>query len=690
MKRSVRILSLILLFSMLFSLCVMAAEAQTEEQPRNEEYTEAQAQTENEIEPQAEPVRTEPSQGQKNIVLRARQLIELKWTPLSDRWQWGYQGTFVGGKTYIGAPYGQPVYTGYIGYAVDLDGFVAATENNTSAFYTGYSYYNKVAPYYSIDCSGFVSYSWDLYPRCFTATLPSVSYAIENQSIEALEMGDCMNNVSTHAALVTDVVRDDSGNVISIEIMEQTPVITQTTRYGQDGKYTLDKFKSYYFGRGYRVYRYYDRDSVQYEHSCAVPLDGEWCENCRHRAPYASLGSVTEGKTVSLSHELSGAQIYYTLDGSDPAAYGKLYSSPLLIDGSCTLKAMARFSDGTRSRVLTYAVTMASAAAPTYSLISGSSSGTMVTAGSAIALKTASSGASIYYTTDGSTPTTESSLYTSPIVINSATTIKAISAGGGYKESSVSSFSFTVGTFANFSDIVPGAWYTDPIEFVCARGLFNGVGENRFDPSGTMTRGMFATVLGRVAGIEEGLSGRIGVSLGNYVNVRSGAGTAHSIVGQVNLYDAFTVLGQENGWHKVKLASGVEGFIRSDFVKAYEGAFSDLNENKYYSPYVQWLWLMGISTGNNGRFNGDNNIDRESMAVMLFRYAKSYSLDLGAVNEKASFTDDGLITFKNEVYALQQAGVIQGHANGGYEPNGSGTRAQVATIFMNFVQRTGG
>ena len=134
MKRSVRILSLILLFSMLFSLCVMAAEAQTEEQPRNEEYTEAQAQTENEIEPQAEPVRTEPSQGQKNIVLRARQLIELKWTPLSDRWQWGYQGTFVGGKTYIGAPYGQPVYTGYIGYAVDLDGFVAATENNTALF----------------------------------------------------------------------------------------------------------------------------------------------------------------------------------------------------------------------------------------------------------------------------------------------------------------------------------------------------------------------------------------------------------------------------------------------------------------------------------------------------------------------------------------------------------------------------
>lgn len=672
MKKTVKITVVLLLLALLLSSFAFAAEAAA-----------AQAS-------QSEAVRTEPSQGQKNIVLRARQLIEVKWTPLSDRWQWGYQGTFVGGKTYTGAPYGQPVYTGYIGYAVDIDGFVAATENNTSAFYTSYSYYNKVAPYYSTDCSGFVSYAWDLYPRCFTATLTSVSYAIENQSIEALEVGDCMNNISSHAALVTDVDRDSDGNVVSIEIMEQTPVITQTTRYGQGGSKTLDKFKSYYFGRGYRIYRYTDRDSVQYEHSCVVPLDGEWCENCRHRAPFASLSTDSKGKIVSLSHERSDAAIYYTLDGSDPALYGSLYSSPVRIDGSLTLKACAKMSDGTQSRVLTYAVTMSSAAAPTYSIVSGTSSGSVVTAGSTVALKTATSGASVYYTLDGSTPTSASTQYTSPITINGPTTIKAIAVGGGYKESSVSGFSFTIGSFASFSDMVPGAWYTEPIEFVCARGLFNGVGNNCFEPSGTMTRGMFATVLGRAAGIEAGLKGRIGISLGNYVNVRSGAGTGYGVVAQVNLYDAFTVLGIENGWHKVRLASGVEGYIRSDFVKAYEGAFSDLNEQKYYSPYVQWLWLMGISTGSNGRFNGDNNIDRESMAVMLYRYAQSYSLSLNATMDKASFSDDGSISFKTEVYALQQAGVIQGHANGCYEPDGFATRAQVATIFRNFVQKTGG
>ena len=699
MKKIRRIISLLLLLSMLLSLSALAAEAPADALPESqteadggvlpvvEEATEEES---TEPAPQAEAVRTEPSQGQKNIVLRARQLIELKWTPLSDRWQWGYQGTFVGGKTYVGAPYGQPVYTGYIGYAIDLEGFVAATENNTSAFYTGYSYYNKVAPYYSIDCSGFVSYSWDLYPRCFTATLPSVSYAIENQSIEALEVGDCMNNVSSHAALVTDVVRDENGNVVSIEIMEQTPVITQTTRYGQGGSKTIEKFKSYYFGRGYRIYRYYDRDSVQYEHSCAVPLDGEWCENCRHRAPYASVTASSEGKIVSLSHELSGAKIYYTLDGSDPTVYGQLYSSPILINGSATVKACAKLDDGRLSRVLTYAVKMASAAAPTYSIASGAYSGTAVSSGSTVALKTASSGASIYYTTDGSTPSINSTKYSAPISITSDCTVKAIAAGGGYNESGVSSFSFTVTSFANFSDIETGAWYKSSVEFVSARGLFQGVGNNRFDPYGTMTRGMFATVLGRVAGVEAGLTGRIGISLGDYVNVRSGAGTGFAIVGQVDRYDAFTVLGTENGWHRVKLASGVEGYIRSDYVKAYEGAFSDLNEAMYYSPYIQWLWLTGISTGSNGRFNAENNIDRESMAIMLYRYAKNCSISLNAVNEKAAFIDDSAISFKTEVYTLQQAGVINGHANGCYEPNGSATRAQVATIFMNFVNATGG
>ncbi len=666
MKKTKRILTFVLAFAMLLSICAYAAEAQTE------------------------TVRTEPSQGQKNIVLRARQLMEIKWTPLADRTQWGWQGTFGAGKTYVGAPYGQPVYTGYIGYAVDLNGFIAATEDNTSKFYTDYSYYNKAAPYYSTDCSGYVSYSWGLKTRCFTATLPSVSYAIENQSIEALEMGDCMNNTTSHAVLVSDVVRDANGKVVSIEIMEQTPVITQTTRYGQGGTRTLDYFSNYYFSRGYRIYRYYERDSVQYVHSCAVPLDGEWCPNCRHHAPYASTSVSGSSKTVTLSHDKAGAVIYYSMDGSDPRNGGAQYTAPITVNGSYVIRAYATFPDGSSSRVLKYKVSVETAAAPTYSVVNGTANGTTLSVGSSVALKSATPGVSIYYTLDGSTPTEQSTKYTSPIVISSPCTIKAIAVGAGYIQSAEASFSFTIGSFAGFSDLEPGAWYTNAVEFVSGRGLFNGVSATKFDPYGTMTRGMFATVLGRLAGIPNGLTGRIGISLGNDVNVRSGAGTGYSIVTQVDKFDVFTVLGIENGWYKIALADGKGGYMHPDYVKAYEGAFADLDESKYYSPYVQWLWLMGISSGVGSGFAAENIIDRESMAVMLCRYARSCSINLNAVNNKTVFTDDAAISFKDEVYTLQQAGVIQGVGNGRYDPDGSATRAQVATIFMNFVLACGG
>ncbi len=677
MKKFKRILSLVLVISCLLSLCAFAAD---ETSPESTPVTE----------PETEEVRLEPSEGQKNIVLRARQLIEIEWTPLYDRAQWGWYGTFAAGTNYVGAPYGQPVHTGYIGYAVSLDGFIAAVEDNTSPFYTSYSYYNKVAPYYSIDCSGFVSYAWGLKLRRHTGSLPEVSYRIENQSIEALEVGDCMNNTYSHAALVSDVVRDESGKVISIEIMEQTPVITQTTRYGVGGTKPLERFESYYFLRGYSIYRYVDRDSVVYTHSCAVPLDDEWCDNCRHGAPYASVSISGSGKTLMLSHSKAGAEIYYTLDGSDPRIGGAKFSSPISIDKTADVRAYALMPDGSESRILKYRVSVEAASAPTYNVTKGSASGNTLSVGSAVSLASASAGAEIYYTLDGSEPTSESKKYTVPIVVSGDCTIKAIAMGGGYTPSPISSWSFTVGSFASFDDIVPGAWYESAVEFVSGRGLFNGVSEREFAPSGTMTRGMFATVLGRLAGLDGSLSGRIGISLGEDVNVRSGPGANHSIVGQVDKNDVFSVLGEESGWKKVKLSNGVSGYIRADFVKSYEGAFTDLNEEKYYSVYVQWLWLMGISSGNGaGAFNADSNIDRESMAVMLYRYAQSGGLSLDSEGASLVFADDAAISFKTEVYALQRAGVINGLTDGRYDPDGSATRAQVATIFMNFVMKTG-
>ena len=51
-----------------------------------------------------------------------------------------------------------------------------------------------------------------------------------------------------------------------------------------------------------------------------------------------------------------------------------------------------------------------------------------------------------------------------------------------------------------FSDVSRSAWYAEAVDFVKASGLMNGVGGNRFDPNGTVTRGQMVMMLWRVAG----------------------------------------------------------------------------------------------------------------------------------------------------------------------------------------------
>ncbi len=663
MKKFKRICSFILAFTMLLSMGVFADEA-------------------------VPASSGELSQGQRNIILRARQLMEIEWTPLIDRYQWGYAGTFASGTTYTGAPYGQPVFTGYLGFAVTLDQFIAATEDNTSHFYTRYSTYNKIAPSYSIDCSGFVSWSWGI-SRKHTGTLPEAGYLVDDQSINGLEVADCLNNVYSHAVLVSDVVRDGSGNVVSVEIMEQTPVITRTTRYGQGGTKTLDYFNSYYFGGGYKIYRNPNRDSVEYTHSCAVPLDDEWCENCRRHAPYGYTTAGDEGTALMLSYDDSSARIYYTTDGSDPAVYGSEYTQPIVANETVTVKACAVFPDGSASRVLTYKVSITEAAAPCWSLSQGLAEGNVLSMGSAVSLHTETSGADIYYTTDGSEPTSDSAVYSAPILINSDTVIKAFAGGNGYKPSETVSFDFALGSFSSFEDVKPTAWYAKAVEFAFGRGLFKGVSDSRFAPDETMTRGMFVTVLGRMAGVPADLYGRIGVSLGEDVNVRSGPAITYAPVGSVDYYDVFSVLGWEDSWYKID-KGGTVGYIREDYVKAYEGQFADLDESKYYSPYVQWVYLTGISSGTgSGTFSADENISRENMCSMLYNYTGNHGISLPQKLEKAVFSDDWQIGDKTAVYALQQAGVVNGKGDGTFEPLGSATRAQVAKIFMEFAFAAG-
>ncbi len=121
--------------------------------------------------------------------------------------------------------------------------------------------------------------------------------------------------------------------------------------------------------------------------------------------------------TVTITAQ-PGATIYYTLNGSDPTTSSPVYSNPLTVSTSSTVKAMARFN-GVNGPIASASYTIAPFA-PVASPEAGSYVGpTRVTL-------TAQSGATIFYTLDGSNPTTSSATYTTPFTLNAPTTVKAM------------------------------------------------------------------------------------------------------------------------------------------------------------------------------------------------------------------------------------------------------------------------
>ena len=225
------------------------------------------------------------SAGQQNIVKRAYQMTNIKWTPLANITGWGGGITYQAGKTYTGLPYGQPVYASYVPWSTSLDGFISAVNNPSSKMYTSSSTYKATAPYYSIDCSAFVSWAWGLSSRQTTSTIKNFATQISTTSYANAQVGDCLCLAGSHVVLITDITYDSSGNITGMEISESTVnsatyYCCQKTRYGTGGSYALSKVQTKYLDAGYILYRSKTRDSVTYTHSCASPLAGDSCSSC--------------------------------------------------------------------------------------------------------------------------------------------------------------------------------------------------------------------------------------------------------------------------------------------------------------------------------------------------------------------------------------------------------------------------
>ncbi|MGD0632297.1 MAG: chitobiase/beta-hexosaminidase C-terminal domain-containing protein, partial [Terracidiphilus sp.] len=157
-------------------------------------------------------------------------------------------------------------------------------------------------------------------------------------------------------------------------------------------------------------------------------------------------GTYTTVQSVTLSTTTAGASIYYTTDGSTPTNTSNLYSptKPIAVGATTTINAIAAEAPGylnSNVATATYTINLPVAATPTFSLAPGSY-GSPET----VNLSDATPGASIYYTTDGSTPTTASNLYSgsNPITFSSTTTINSIAAATGYQNSAVASATYTL------------------------------------------------------------------------------------------------------------------------------------------------------------------------------------------------------------------------------------------------------
>ncbi|HPY86677.1 MAG TPA: chitobiase/beta-hexosaminidase C-terminal domain-containing protein [Spirochaetota bacterium] len=156
-----------------------------------------------------------------------------------------------------------------------------------------------------------------------------------------------------------------------------------------------------------------------------------------------SSGTYTSAQTISISCGTSGASIYYTTNGNTPDTGSTLYSGTFTLSSSATVKAIAVKSGYNNSSVAsnTYTINTTAVATPVISTTTSPLTGNghsnqpdSIT----IEITCSTSGSSIYYTLDGSTPSTSSTLYSSTFSISSTKTVKAIAVKSGYPDSSIS------------------------------------------------------------------------------------------------------------------------------------------------------------------------------------------------------------------------------------------------------------
>ncbi len=152
-----------------------------------------------------------------------------------------------------------------------------------------------------------------------------------------------------------------------------------------------------------------------------------------------AAGTYTGTQAVSINYATSGATVYYTTDGTLPTTSSAAYSAPIQVSNSETIHAMA-VASGTPSPISQAAYTIRQVVVtPTFTPGTGTYSSPQT-----VTISDATAGATIYYTTNGTGPTSSSATYTSPISVSTTQTIKAIATEEGMITSAEGQSTYTI------------------------------------------------------------------------------------------------------------------------------------------------------------------------------------------------------------------------------------------------------
>lgn len=202
-------------------------------------------------------ISTKPdSKGKEAVLYRSRQLTEFRWTPLRDitAYIWNIGKTkLIAGEERVGMLYSSTEPTDkFIAENVSFETFLSVIANPDSALYNkDLNGHNNSWPYFGLVCNGLVRYALNIQRRYSTKRFMSVPgmrkmYDPGSYSAEQIELCDVLRvfeKGASHVALITDILRDETGEICQIEVSEGVRPTCKRAQY--DLATYFEKFKKY-------------------------------------------------------------------------------------------------------------------------------------------------------------------------------------------------------------------------------------------------------------------------------------------------------------------------------------------------------------------------------------------------------------------------------------------------------------